>query len=76
MPRSASRSSVAVAQRKPEIQPDGVLDDVRREAVAAVADAGHPRPYPAFRDTTVNVTAPRGSPFPSGRKPLRPRPQI
>ncbi len=33
--------NVALAQRKPEIQPDGVLDDLGRKAVASVGRAGH-----------------------------------
>jgi hypothetical protein len=33
---------VAVAQREPEIQPDGVLDDETREAVATIVGSDHP----------------------------------
>ena len=49
---------VAVAQRKPEIQPDSVLDDLRREAVAAVADVAHPIPSRRFAKRDFAVTAP------------------
>src|SRR5436189_16725 len=36
---------IAVAQGEPEIQPDGVLDDDRGKAMAAVRDIGHARGY-------------------------------
>jgi hypothetical protein len=32
---------VSITQREAEIQPDGVFDDLGREAVAAVAEGGH-----------------------------------
>src|SRR5207248_4347880 len=37
---------VAVAQGEPEIKPDRVLDDRRREAVSAVGGLIHPETYP------------------------------
>jgi hypothetical protein len=33
--------NIAVAQGEAEIQPDGVLDDLGREAMAAIAERGH-----------------------------------
>jgi hypothetical protein len=34
--------NIAIAEGKPEIQPDGVLDDHRRKSVAGVGDLLHP----------------------------------
>jgi len=52
---------VALAQGKPEIKPDRVLDDRRREAVAPIGERGHfttlaDRPLPS---DPVAVTKPR-----------------
>ena len=48
-PRSPSQFlDIAVAQREAEIEPDRVLDDLSREAMAAVAERSHADilPYP------------------------------
>jgi hypothetical protein len=39
--RSQQLLDIAVAQREAEIEPDRVLDDIGREAVAAVAERSH-----------------------------------
>ena len=42
MPRSANKSSTSRKLRvNPEIEPDRLLDNLRREAVAAIADLSH-----------------------------------
>ena len=37
---------VSKAKREPKIQPDGLLDDLWREAVAGIADSRHARGLP------------------------------
>src|SRR5438128_5585681 len=50
---------IAVAQGKPEVQPDGVLDDDRGKAMAAVRDISHVRGYRApLPDQLVILTTP------------------
>jgi hypothetical protein len=52
---------VVVAQRKAKIQPNRVLDDLRREAMAAIAEQGHahiPARYATYQPTPVSVTMP------------------
>jgi putative transposase len=51
---------VAIAQRELEIQPDGVLDDLGRKAMAAIADVAHPPNLPSFTPVPVNVSTPPG----------------
>jgi len=53
-----------VAQREAEIQPDGVLDDLGREAVAAVPERGHADTLPDMPLTPdpVSVTMPARQP--------------
>src|SRR5205823_12527006 len=52
---------VPVAQREAEIQPDRVLDDLGREAMAAVAERGHADTLPdtPLTPDPVSVTMPR-----------------
>ena len=46
MPRSANKSSTSRRLRgEPEIEPDRLLDDLWRKAVAAIADFLHPLCY-------------------------------
>ena len=52
---------IARAERKPKIQPDGILDDVKREAVAVVADRVHAAGL-SSRSIRVAVTMPCGVP--------------
>jgi hypothetical protein len=51
---------VAVAQGEAKIQPDRVLDDLGREAMAAVAEQGHADtlPDPPTTPDSVSVTMP------------------
>ena len=44
MPRSAKQTlDIPKAQRKSEIQPDGMLDDLGRKTVAVIGDGVHIR---------------------------------
>jgi hypothetical protein len=56
-----------VAQREPQIKPDRVLDDWRREAMSAVGELIHAGslPYRATRSNPVSVTLPFGQLHPS-----------
>ena len=51
---------VAIAERKPEIQPDSVLNDLRWKSMAAVGDFLHLRTLPRqlHRGHAVYVTTP------------------
>ena len=40
---------IAIAQSEPQIEPDRVLDDLRREAMAEVAERSHATSYPIPR---------------------------
>jgi len=53
--------NVAVAQGEAKIEPDRVLDNRRRKAVAAIGEQGHARmlSYPPFSRSPVSVTMPR-----------------
>jgi len=57
---------IAIAQSEAEIEPDRVLDDLRREAMAAVAERSHADIFPirrrlptGFRDNAVQRTGGR-----------------
>src|SRR5271169_1099574 len=47
---------IAVAQGEPEVQPDGVLDDDRRKAMATVRDIGYARGYRWLRCPTSSLS--------------------
>ena len=48
---------VAEAQREPEIEPDRVLDDLGRKAIAAIADFDH-REWYGYRSVTASPSPP------------------
>src|SRR3954451_18077837 len=53
--------NIAVAQGEPQIEPNRVADDLRREAVTIVGNALHPLPYLLkARVAAVSVTEPVG----------------
>src|SRR6202045_107398 len=54
---------VAVAQCEPEIKPDRVLDDRRREAMPAIGELIHggSLPHRGARPNSVSVTMPPGT---------------
>ncbi len=57
--------NIAEAEGKPEIQPDGVLDNHRRKSVAGIGDLLHLRklPHQSRRSHSVAVTMPSGRPY-------------
>jgi len=57
---SSSQGDVSVAQGEAKIQPDRVLDDLRREAMAAVAERSHDNILsdPPLTPDPVSVTMP------------------
>ena len=72
-PRSARSSSTSrLAEREAQVEPNGVLDDNRRKAVAAVGDFSHPtssarrlqgrRNPPGCRRETIGPTPARPQP--------------
>src|SRR5271156_6262960 len=64
---------VAVAQGEAEIEPDRVLDNRRRKAVAAIGEQGHAEmlSYPPFSRSPVSVTMPSLVPPPCKASPRR-----
>ena len=60
MPLGEQILDVAMAERKPEIQPDSVLNDLRWKSMAAVGDFLHLRTLPRqlHRGHAVYVTTP------------------
>src|SRR5205823_13540651 len=54
--------NVAVAQREPEIKPNRVLDDRRRETMSAVGELTHAGslPYQVAHSNSLSVTMPPG----------------
>ncbi len=63
-PLSEHIFDIAKAQRKAEIQPDGMLDDQGRETVAGIGNILHPTTIPGHqhRGHSVYVTTPSNAP--------------